>query len=120
MQLDQQTPQAGKVVYHIQSPLLGLSAILISSLMSGFAGVYFEKILKGSEVSLWLRNVQLSLYAIPMGLLTCLATDSDSIRTKGFFFGYTPTVWTIVFMQGFGGLVVALVVKYVVAYVLLD
>ncbi|OWA54033.1 UDP-galactose translocator [Hypsibius exemplaris] len=112
VQLDQQSPQAGKTLFHIQSPFLGLSAILISSLMSGYAGVYFEKILKGSEVSLWLRNIQLSMYAIPMGLLTCLAADSDSIRTKGFFFAYTPIVWSIVFFQGFGGLVVAMVVKY--------
>ncbi|GAU89784.1 hypothetical protein RvY_02295 [Ramazzottius varieornatus] len=113
VQLDQQSPQTSlKAVQHIQSPFLGLSAILVSSLMSGFAGVYFEKILKGSELSLWLRNVQLSMYAIPMGLLTCFLADGDTVRTKGFLFGYTPLVWAVVFLQGFGGLVVAMVVKY--------
>ena len=101
-----------EAVQHIQSPFLGLSAILVSSLMSGFAGVYFEKILKGSELSLWLRNVQLSMYAIPMGLLTCYLADGDTIQKKGFLFGYTSLVWAVVFLQGFGGLVVAMVVKY--------
>ncbi|XP_055349070.1 UDP-N-acetylglucosamine transporter-like [Paramacrobiotus metropolitanus] len=112
VQLDQQSPQSTKLSYHIQSPLLGLAAIIVSSLMSGFAGVYFEKILKTSEVSLWLRNVQLSMFAIPMGLLTCLLSDGDAVMSKGFFHAYNVLTWTIVLLQGFGGLTVAVVVKY--------
>ncbi|TTF87017.1 UDP-galactose translocator [Bagarius yarrelli] len=38
-----------------QSYLKGLVAVVVSCLSSGFAGVYFEKILKGSSASLWLR-----------------------------------------------------------------
>lgn len=45
-----------------QSQLYGFIAVLISCCSSGFAGVYFEKILKGSSVSLWLRNVQVGLF----------------------------------------------------------
>ena len=30
-----------------------------SDFLTGFAGVYFEKILKGSKQSVWLRNVEL-------------------------------------------------------------
>jgi UDP-sugar transporter A1/2/3 len=41
--------------------------------ISGFAGVFFEKILKGSEpVSLWMRNVQMSMFAIPASLLAAV------------------------------------------------
>ena len=41
------------------STLVGLMAVLIMSLSSGFAGVYFEKILKASTQSLWAKNAQM-------------------------------------------------------------
>jgi len=93
--------------------LLGLLSVFIACLCSGFAGVYFEKILKKSKVTLWARNVQLSLFSvIPGYLIGCLLLDGETIRTKGFFGGYTR--WTIltIMCQAFGGIVVAVVVKY--------
>jgi len=38
---------------------IGLLAVIVACLTSGFSGVYFEKILKGSKTSLWIRNIQL-------------------------------------------------------------
>lgn len=38
---------------------IGLGAVLMSTLTSGFAGVYFEKILKTGPTSVWIRNIQL-------------------------------------------------------------
>lgn len=32
---------------------LGVFASLAAAVTSGFAGVYFEKVLKGSEISVW-------------------------------------------------------------------
>lgn len=37
----------------------GLFAILFACILSGFSGVYLEKILKGNSVSLWMKNSQL-------------------------------------------------------------
>lgn len=96
-----------------QNPMIGFLAILIACALSGFAGVYFEKILKStSEVSLWIRNIQLSAIAIPFGLVQVFVTDSDLVSEKGFFYGYTLLTWIVVLLQAQGGLLVAVVVKY--------
>ncbi|XP_020277458.1 UDP-galactose/UDP-N-acetylglucosamine transporter srf-3 isoform X2 [Pseudomyrmex gracilis] len=95
-----------------QSHWLGFSAALTACLLSGFAGVYFEKILKGSDVSVWMRNVQLSLLSIPFGLGTCFLHDGETIRKQGFFFGYDSFIVFLVFLQAGGGLIVAMVVKF--------
>ncbi|XP_060736993.1 UDP-galactose translocator isoform X2 [Tachysurus vachellii] len=95
-----------------QSYAKGLVAVVVSCLSSGFAGVYFEKILKGSSASLWIRNVQLGIFGTILGLLGLLWNDGAQIAEKGFLFGYTPMVWGVIFNQAFGGLLVAVVVKY--------
>lgn len=70
-----------------QNRLIGFMAAISACCLSGFAGVYFEKILKGASISVWMRNVQLSLCSIPFAMLTCLFNDFSSIHNKGFFFG---------------------------------
>lgn len=95
-----------------QNYLVGLFAVIVSCLSSGFAGVYFEKILKGSSASVWLRNVQLGIFGTSLGLLGMWYNDGAEVAERGFFFGYTPYVWTVILNQAFGGLLVAVVVKY--------
>ncbi|KAG0729506.1 UDP-N-acetylglucosamine transporter [Chionoecetes opilio] len=95
-----------------QSRLIGCLAALAACCCSGFAGIYFEKILKGSEVSVWVRNVQLSLLSLPLGAATALATDGSALLSKGFLHGYDTYVWYLVILNATGGLLVALVVKY--------
>ncbi len=81
-------------------------------IFSGLAGVYFEKILKGSDVSVWIRNVQLGGFGIIFGLLTTILSDGAEVKAKGFLFGYTGIVWTATIIHSLGGLIVALVVKH--------
>ena len=119
-----------------QNRLVGFGAALSACVLSGFAGIYFEKILKvrndkfaksdvgrlierlvsrllqGSDVSVWMRNIQLSFLSLPFGLFTCLSYDWSSISSKGFFFGYDLFIWYLVVLQAVGGLLVAMVVKY--------
>ncbi|XP_052460802.1 UDP-galactose translocator-like [Carassius gibelio] len=95
-----------------QNYFKGLVSVIISCLSSGFAGVYFEKILKGSSASVWIRNIQLGIFGTLLGLLGMLWNDGAAIAEKGFLFGYTPMVWGVIFNQAFGGLLVAVVVKY--------
>jgi UDP-sugar transporter A1/2/3 len=95
-----------------QNRFVGLVAVLFAACTSGFAGVWFEKILKGSRTSLWVRNVQMGLPSTFIALLTVLGKDSGAVRSGGFFQGYNALVWTVVTVQAVGGLVVAVVVKY--------
>jgi UDP-sugar transporter A1/2/3 len=91
---------------------VGLIAVLCAACTSGFSGVYFEKILKGSTTSLWLRNVQMGLPSVFIAFFTVYAKDSAAVAEHGFLGGYSKTVWTVVTVQAVGGLIVAVVVKY--------
>lgn len=95
-----------------QNPFLGLGAILIAVVCSGLSGVWFEKILKGSPVSLWIRNIQLALISVVISGVTVYTKDWEKATTLGFFTGYTRFVFLVILLQGGGGLVVAVVVKY--------
>jgi UDP-sugar transporter A1/2/3 len=67
--------------------------------MSGFAGVYFEKILKGTKGSVWLRNVQLGALGVIIGLITMEINDGAAVTEKGFFFGYSNTVLLYIYTE---------------------
>ena len=95
-----------------QNQVIGLAAVILSCLSSGFAGVYFEKMLKGSSVSVWLRNVQLGMFGSLSALMGMFAKDWSDISDNGFFFGYSPLVVSVIVQQALGGLIVAVVVKY--------
>ncbi|KAI8321241.1 nucleotide-sugar transporter, partial [Martensiomyces pterosporus] len=92
--------------------LMGLLTVMVACILSGLAGVYFEKVLKGSRKSVWTRNVQLSLFSTIPALFGVLVVDGQGVRENGFFYGYTG--WTIgaIACQAVGGLIVAVVVKY--------
>jgi UDP-galactose transporter len=93
---------------------VGLIAVTIACAISGLAGVYFEKVLKDStQVTLWVRNVQLSFYSLfPALFLGVIFKDGAQISQEGFFVGYNWVVWTAIIFQAVGGLLVALVVNY--------
>lgn len=95
-----------------QNPFIGFIAVAIAVLCSGFAGVYFEKVLKSSDTSLWVRNIQMYLSGIVVTVIGVYVTDGQQILEKGFFFGYTPWVCFVVFLASVGGLYTSVVVKY--------
>uniref|UniRef100_A0A1I7YJS6 EamA domain-containing protein n=1 Tax=Steinernema glaseri TaxID=37863 RepID=A0A1I7YJS6_9BILA len=95
-----------------QNPIIGLTAVMVACCLSGFAGVYFEKILKSaSPVSLWVRNVQMGLFAMPASLVACLIQDGAAIASRGMLFGFDAVVWLTVFWYCIGGLSVAVCIK---------
>ncbi|XP_071952796.1 UDP-N-acetylglucosamine transporter-like [Antedon mediterranea] len=92
--------------------VLGLISVICACFSSGFAGVYFEKILKGSKQSIWLRNIQLGLFGSIFGIFGVLRYDGSAVRDNGFFQGYNSVTYTVILLQAFGGLVIAAVIKY--------
>ncbi|XP_056284069.1 CMP-sialic acid transporter isoform X2 [Pseudoliparis swirei] len=95
-----------------QNPFVGFVAIAIAVICSGFAGVYFEKVLKSSDTSLWVRNIQMYLSGIVVTLIGVFIADGKEVLEKGFLFGYTPWVCFVVFLASVGGLYTSVVVKY--------
>lgn len=97
-----------------QSMTTGLLAVVSACVCSGFAGVYFEKILKGagSKATLWERNVQMCFVSIFLAGGGLLYNDMEFLQTRGFFYGYRAVVWAAIFTSAFGGLLTAVVVKY--------
>lgn len=101
-----------RVISVQQNRVLGFAAALGACVLSGFAGIFFEMMLKTSDLSVWMRNIQLSLLSLPLSLVMSLVSDGNAISEKGFFFGYDSFVWFLVLLQACGGLIVAVVVKY--------
>ncbi|KAJ1823158.1 UDP-galactose transporter Gms1 [Coemansia sp. RSA 2599] len=91
---------------------VGLAAVVAACVLSGLAGVYFEKVLKGSRKSVWVRNVQLSLFSMAPAAIGVFWVDGPGVRRDGFLYGYTGWTWAAIVCQALGGLIVAVVVKY--------
>uniref|UniRef100_A0A3Q4G9H5 Solute carrier family 35 member A3b n=1 Tax=Neolamprologus brichardi TaxID=32507 RepID=A0A3Q4G9H5_NEOBR len=99
-------------VMSASSQFVGLIAVLMACVSSGFAGVYFEKILKETSQSLWLRNIQLGLFSFLFGLTGMMVYEGESVKQEGIFQGYNIITCIVVVLQALGGLIVAVVIKY--------
>ena len=131
--------------------LAGVSAILVSCFCSSIAATYFELIIKrrspvdgdaytfaGNRLekpaSLWVRNIQLSMFSCAIGLVVVFFQANSSqlsswsgglssellgavtvdhhwydpvVRSAaGFFDGFTPIVWVAITLQAVGGLLI--------------
>ncbi|XP_043941784.1 UDP-N-acetylglucosamine transporter-like isoform X2 [Protopterus annectens] len=94
------------------SQVIGLLAVFIVCCSSGFAGVYFEKILKETKPSLWVRNIQLGISGISFGIIVVLIFDLEHVKQYGVLQGFNYITWIVITLQALGGLVIATVMKY--------
>ena len=51
-----------EILPHHASNIVGMASVILACLTSGFAGVYYEKVLKTSSSSIWVLNIELKLY----------------------------------------------------------
>ena len=97
--------------------LLGYSAVLTEVALSGFASIYFEKVVKSTHeiVTIWERNFQLGIYSILM--YTCIiiyeSRDSPStLITRVPWSNWSMLTLLVSLLGAGGGLLVAATLKY--------
>ena len=93
------------------SAFIGCTAVLIEVSLSGFASIYFEKVIKTDplQLNIWERNFQLALGSFPVYLFFMMTELGGE---AGFFGGWSFTAWILSLLGAGGGLLVALSIKY--------
>jgi UDP-sugar transporter A1/2/3 len=90
---------------------IGTVAVLIEVTLSGFASIYFEKVIKTDplQLNIWERNFQLALGSFPV-YLAFIAGDGGG--QAGLFGGWSWIAFLLAILGAAGGLLVALSIKY--------
>ena len=92
---------------------IGVAAVIGEVIGSGFASIYFEKVLKNNQIqlSVWARNVQLSFWST---LIFTILIIHEQMQPQALPFGHgwTAVIWLIVMLISAGGVLVALCVKH--------
>lgn len=96
----------------VSAGTVGLIAVLCACFTSGLAGVWLEKMLKQTETSIWMRNVQLASFGLVIAIITAFAKDGSKIMQYGLFGGVGWRELLLIFHQGAAGLASAAVLKY--------
>ena len=102
-------------------PVVGVLAACAAAALSGFAGVFLEHMFTQPRRSLFVGNIELCLYSIPLQLLavgralyveTPLHLMSRHEVAAHLFAGFHASVWAVVALQAAGGLIVGMVLKF--------
>ena len=97
-------PEGGNVI-------LGTAAVLIEVTLSGFASIYFEKVIKTDpeQLGIWERNYQLAFGSIPIYIMFMLWEDGG---VAGYFGGWSVVAGILAILGAAGGMLVALSIKH--------
>jgi len=101
------TPPHAAVVGTIASYTVGLIAVTLDSMLSGFATVYFELVLKTTSLTVWDRNLQLACYSMLIYFPWAIYDHPSNP-----FHGWSLVTLAVSLLGALGGILVALVIKY--------
>jgi len=90
---------------------LGLLSMVVACTSSGYAGVYLELLFKQLNANVWIANLQLQLFCLPVAALAML-TDFQGLREGGPFSGWSSITCLVVLLNALGGFIVSLTMKY--------
>lgn len=82
-----------------KSIFLAHFAIASAILCYGMSYVVLEKVLKSSEVSLWIRGIQLNLFTVPLSLLMSFSYDWLYNDSRGFFDHFNIIAWFFIIFK---------------------
>lgn len=87
---------------------------IMSCVLSAFAGIYSEVLLKkdGGRHSLHLQNVMLYSWGVVFNSIAIAIRDHAAISANGFFHGFAPLVWLLVANNALNGLAISAVLKF--------
>ena len=102
---------ADKVTTTDGNVILGTMAVLTEVTLSGFASIYFEKVIKldPEQMTIWERNFQLALGSFPVYALFIFWDGGNNV---GYFGGWSHITVMVALFGAAGGLLVALSIKY--------
>eukprot|EP00249_Psilotum_nudum_P017443 c26325_g2_i1 orf=128-1174(+) len=97
----------------LQTPLQGWFIAILMALLSGFAGVYTEVIIKKRPSrNINVQNFWLYIFGIIFNIGAIFFHDFDEIMNKGFFHGYTSITICMIANHALSGIAVSMVMKY--------
>ncbi|KAK4491496.1 hypothetical protein RD792_002246 [Penstemon davidsonii] len=97
----------------LQTPFQGWLMAIIMALLSGFAGVYTEAIIKKRPSrNINVQNFWLYVFGMVFNAVVILVQDFDAVINKGFFHGYTLITFLMILNHALSGIAVSMVMKY--------
>lgn len=97
----------------LQTPFQGWAMAVVMALLSGFAGVYTEVIIKKRPSrNINVQNFWLYFFGIIFNALAIFTQDVDAIMNNGFFHGYTAITVCMITNHALSGIAVSLVMKF--------
>lgn len=96
-----------------QTPIQGWMMAIVMALLSGFAGVYTEAIMKKRPSrNINVQNFWLYIFGMAFNAIAILVQDFDAVLNKGFFYGYTLITTCMILNHALSGIAVSMVMKY--------
>ncbi|KAL9261355.1 CMP-sialic acid transporter 4-like protein [Drosera capensis] len=97
----------------LQTPVQGWVMAIVMALLSGFAGVYTEAIIKKRpQRNINVQNFWLYVFGMAFNLVAILVQDFDAVIYKGFFHGYSFITVLMIVNHALSGIAVSMVMKY--------
>ena len=94
------------------SHLVGVTQCVAAAALSGFAGVFLEKVYNQGSSSLWALNAQLASISLLVQAAAVMRVDGARLVEDGVFAGFHADTWAVILIQAFGGLLTGLVIKH--------